>query len=94
MVLRQPSFAELLELAVAQPRRYGAADPDLLSRIFTMLREIAWTAGGAIQRAAVAEQLDLLTGTAERQQFDRHDHNRLEEQGKQVRHALAGTWEQ
>lgn len=92
VILRRPLFAELLELAVSQPRRYGATDPDVLSRLFTMLREISWTVGGPAQRTAVADQLDRLTTITEQQEFDRHDHDRLREQAQQVRRALAGTW--
>ena len=92
VILRRPTFAELLELAVAQPRRYGATDPDVLSRLFTMLREIAWTTTGATQRAAVAGQLDRLTTTTDQQDFDRHEHDGLHEQAQQVRHALSGGW--
>ncbi len=92
VVLRRPGFAELLELAMAQPRRYGAADPVVLSRLATMLREIAWTATGPVDRAAVADQLERLVTTVEQQPFDIHDKENLRADAQHVRDALAGTW--
>ncbi len=41
VVLRRPSLADLVELAVAQPRRYGAADAVVLGRLADLLRELA-----------------------------------------------------
>ena len=43
VVLTGPDLGDLLDLAVAQPRRYGAADPAVLARLFTLLRELAWS---------------------------------------------------
>jgi uncharacterized membrane protein len=53
LMLRRPDFTALLDLAVAQPCRYGAGEPAVLSRLLVMLREIAWTATGPVPRAAV-----------------------------------------
>ena len=63
MISKRPAFADLLDLAVTQPRRYGAADPDVLARLFRLLRELAWSAEPD-QRAAVDEQLGRLRDTA------------------------------
>ena len=52
VVLQRPGFADLLELAVAQPRRYGAADPLVLGRLFALLGEVAWCTRDAEQRQA------------------------------------------
>ena len=92
VVLRRPDLAELLDLAVAQPRRYGATEPEVLARLLAMLREIAWTTAGPAQRAAVTAQLDRLTRAIERQDVDIHDRECLHEQAQLVRHALAGRW--
>ncbi|KUL22808.1 hypothetical protein ADL15_47320 [Actinoplanes awajinensis subsp. mycoplanecinus] len=93
LVLRRPSFDELLDLAVAQPRRYGAAEPVVLSRLATMLREIAWTASGSVQRAAVARHLESLVATIEQQSFDPSERDVLRDDVQRVRHALAGSWQ-
>ena len=92
VVLRQQSFAELLELAVAQPRRYGAADPVVLARLFSLLREVAWSAGRPEQRAAVAEQLARLRATAGSQDLDAAERERLAVLADQGQQALAGHW--
>jgi len=42
VVLARPTLADLVDLAIAQPRRYGAADPAVLARIIVLLRELAW----------------------------------------------------
>lgn len=92
VVLRRPVFAELLELAIAQPRRYGAADPVVLARLFTLLREVAWSVGQPEQRAAVTEQLVRLRATADGQDFDEWERQRLAGMAEQVEQALAGRW--
>ena len=91
-MLRRPDFAELLELAVAQPRRYGAADPDVLSRLVMLLREVAWVAGTPEQHLAIAGQVERLVATIDRQDFDEAEQGRLHEQIKDVRRALIGRW--
>jgi uncharacterized membrane protein len=92
VVLRRPDFAELLDLAVAQPCRYGATEPAVMSRLLAMLREIAWTTAGPAHHTAVTAQLDRLTRAIERQDVDIHDRERLHQQAQLVRHALAGRW--
>ena len=93
MVLRRPSFVELLELAVTQPRRYGAGDPDVVGRLFVLLQELAWSAREPGQRAAVREQLARLRATTAGQDFDASERGRLALLGEQVEHALDGRWE-
>ncbi|MCO8277666.1 DUF2254 domain-containing protein [Actinoplanes sp. TRM 88003] len=92
VVLSRPDFDELLELAVAQPCRYGAAEPAVLSRLLAMLREIAWTTTDPARRAAVGRQLDRLAGVATRPDLDPAERDRLDDQARTVREALAGRW--
>jgi uncharacterized membrane protein len=92
LMLRRPDFTELLDLAVAQPCRYGAGEPAVLSRLLVMLREIAWTAAGPIPRAAVIAQLDRVIRAAGTQDFDELDRECLHGQAQQVRDALGGRW--
>ena len=91
MVLRRPGFAELVDLAVAQPRRYGAADPAVLGRIFVLLRELAWCSPPDRQRV-VLDQLARLRATADAQDFDEHESRRLGVLAGQVVDAVAGRW--
>ena len=62
--------AALVEVAVGQPCRHGAADPVVLSRLSILLRELGWSARRPEQRAAVAEQLARLRATAAGQDLD------------------------
>ncbi|GAA0220555.1 hypothetical protein GCM10009539_02260 [Cryptosporangium japonicum] len=92
VVLRRPSFTELLELAVAQPRRYGAKDPDVLSRLAMLLREVAWSTTDPEHHLAVATQVDRLAATIDRQDFDTTEHERLHGEIRAAREALIGRW--
>ena len=91
-VIRQPKFTELLDLAVAQPRRYGADDPSLLARLFILLREVAWQVTKPEQKSAIAGQPTRLRRTVAAQDFDDIERNGLSVLGREVEAALAGTW--
>lgn len=92
VVIRQPTFAELLDLAIAQPRRYGAGDPALLARVFTLLREVARQATDARRKDPIAAQLERLRRTASAQDFDAAEREFLVDLGRDVEAVLAGTW--
>lgn len=92
VVLHRPSFADLVELAVAQPRRYGAADPAVLSRLLWLLREIAWAATTPDQHHVVAEQLTRLRMMTDAQSFDPIERADLDVLADGVAQALDGNW--
>jgi len=101
VLVARPSVSDLLDLAVAQPRRYGAADPSVLSALYELLRALAWCArAGTPQTAealtAVGDQLARLDATAASAARDGdHDDSEaaaLRAQGEQVRRALDGVW--
>ncbi|MFI5593151.1 DUF2254 domain-containing protein [Amycolatopsis sp. NPDC051758] len=92
VVLRRPDLDALLDLAVSQPRRYGAADPAVLARLMTLLREIAWTVHRPDHRRAVTRQLNRLRATIEAQDFDATELEQLAHLADGVRHALSGRW--
>ena len=92
VILRRPSFADLLDLAIAQPRRYGAADPAVLTRLYWLLREIAWTATLPDQRRVIAEQLRRLDTTTNSQNFDPTERAELAVLADRVTLALDGNW--
>jgi uncharacterized membrane protein len=92
VVLRRPDFAALLDLAVSQPRRYAAEEPQVLARLLTMLRELAWTVREQGQRAAVADQLARLRAAIDRQGIDPAEHADLTAHAGLVEQALAGRW--
>ncbi len=89
VVLHRPGFAELLELAVGQPRRYGAADPEVLERLYRLLDELAWTTADADRRRAIAEQLERLSATTAGQEFDHAERTRLTSLAVKVQQTLA-----
>lgn len=92
-IVSGPDFAALLELAVSQPRRYGAAEPDVLARLLTLLREVAWSTNTAAQRAAVSAELGQMLDTIARQeQYTTAERTRLEHLADQVRAALVRRW--
>jgi len=101
VLVARPSVSDLLDLAVAQPRRYGAADPSVLSALYELLRALAWCArAGTPQTAealtAVGDQLARLDATAASAARDGdHDDSEaaaLRARGEQVRRALSGVW--
>lgn len=92
VILRRPTFAEVLDLAVSPARRNGADDPEVLTRLFLLLREVAWVAPDPDQRAAVAAQLGRLRATAAAQSFDAAEHEELSRLGDRVDQALARHW--
>ncbi len=76
-VLARPDFADLLEVALAQPRHYGAADPAVAERLLVLLREVGWCAREPAQREAVAAQLARVRRSLEAQDFDETERTRL-----------------
>ena len=58
VAVRQRSFRELLDLAVDQPRIYGADDPHVLRSLLELLEAVAWVADAPERTAAVQDQLD------------------------------------
>jgi uncharacterized membrane protein len=91
-VFRLPSFAELLDMAVAQPRRYGADDPTVLARLLTLLREVGWQTTQPEHRSAIAGQLARLRRTVSGQNFDEVELAGLAALGREVEAVLAGDW--
>ncbi|SDK28609.1 Uncharacterized membrane protein [Nonomuraea maritima] len=92
VVLPRPDFAAMLDLVLTQPRRYGSDDPYVLARMFTLLREVAWTTRSPEHHRAVSGQLARLTDAMHRHSFDERERARLQELEQSVRQALAGHW--
>ncbi len=92
LVLARPDLTGLLHLALDQPARYGAADPAVLTRLLSMLRELAWVCAPH-QHPAVAAALARLRRLVERQSFDVDDIADLQATAAQVDAALSGRWD-
>ena len=69
LVLQRPDFAELVEVAITQPRRYGAGDPQVLAQLARLLGDLAVRVPGE-HRRVVVEQLHRLEETMKAQDFD------------------------
>jgi uncharacterized membrane protein len=91
VVLRRPDLEDLLDLAVDQPLRYGAAEPAVLARIAMLLREVAWSGTPGRQPPVVAA-LTRLRSTIDAQDFQPAERLRLTELSRSVEQALIGQW--
>jgi len=91
VVLHRPGLADLLELAISQPRRYGASDPAVLAQIYTLLRQVGWR-GPPSSRDVVAAQRDRLDATVAARDFDPVERANLAELSEQVAASIRGRW--
>ncbi len=80
VVLRRPSFAEVLDVAITQPRRYGSTDPQVMGRLFRLLEELAWHVH---DYAPILDQLQRIRTTVAESDF--HDAELLELQRAAMR---------
>lgn len=92
VVCRRPSFAQMLDEVVCQPRRYGAADPAVISRLLELLKEVGWSVRAADQRAAVDAQLTRVLATMQAQDFDETERVELNSLARDAQDALRGQW--
>lgn len=92
LVLAGLDLADLLDLAIAQPRRYGATDPAVLARLFTLLRELAWSTERPAHHQAVTDQLGRLRSTVAEQSFDDTERRDLATLASSVEDALTHRW--
>ncbi|MFC7898153.1 DUF2254 domain-containing protein [Streptomyces sp. NPDC057381] len=88
VVLQRPNLEDLLDLAVTQPMRYGAAEPAVLARIAMLLRELAWTSAPAHQ-PPVHSALTRLRATIDAQDFHPTERLQLTELTRLIGQALA-----
>ncbi len=82
VVLNRPTFAEVLDDAITQPRRYGSTDPQVMARLFVLLEEVAWHAE---DHHPVLDQLARVEGTVARADFDDAERRQLTDAGERVR---------
>lgn len=92
LAVRRHDFADLLELGVAQARRYGASDPEVAARLFGLLRDVAYATRRDADRAAIAAQLERLEGTVATAGYDATELERFSRLSETVRAALSGIW--
>lgn len=92
VVLNRPDLADLIEVAIDQPKRYGASDPQVVGRLYRLLGEVGWRAGAAY-RDTVHDQIDRLHTMVARQDFDEHERNHLAEVEQHAHRSVNGTWD-
>lgn len=92
VIVRIHEFDALLDVGVGQVRRYGAGDPDVVARLYQLLREVAFRCRRDADRTAVSGQLDRLDATVGRTDYDETERGRFAEASAAVREALEGRW--
>lgn len=92
VVVARPDLPDLLDLVCAQPLLYGADDPAVLARLFSLLRELAWVVVLPAHRQAIADRLRRLEMATANSDFDEVEHHRLEQSAHHVRKALERRW--
>jgi len=89
VVLRRADLETLIDVAITQPRRYGATDPQVMQRLFQLLTELSWHCR-TDQQYLIRNQLDRLVATVRAQDFDPHEEAQLKDAAVRVRTAMAG----
>ncbi len=87
VTLDRPDLADYVELGISQPRRYGATDPQVLSRIFQVLLDLSYRAQPA-HHEVIAHQLTRARATAQAQDFDSVELAGLERVATQIEQNL------
>ena len=90
VILQRPEFDHFLDLAVAQPRSYGAADTNVLASLYELLADLA-SAAPDQYHPLIADQLRRTDDTVEGGDFDDVESARLQQLSKSTRDTLATT---
>ncbi|MFC7363398.1 DUF2254 domain-containing protein [Nocardioides astragali] len=90
VVLRQWSFRELLDLAVTQPRIYGADDPLVMAALLDLLEAVAWAGAGQGQQIGVEHQLNRSHQVIEQGDLDESHREELRRRATAVTEVLRG----
>jgi uncharacterized membrane protein len=83
VALHRPNLADYVDLGLSQPRRYGAADPQVLQQIYQVLLDLSQRVTPD-QRGVVRDELERLRGTAASRALDLHERAGLESMDRQV----------
>lgn len=87
VIIKTHDFVSLLDIAMTQPRRYGASDPGVVERLFQLLQEVGYRAQRPEQSAAVSEQIDRLEASVAAEMYDVVERERFEGFAKAARAA-------
>lgn len=92
VVLHRPYLAELLDSGIAQIRHYGRDAPNVLARLFQLLRELGWRVQTEAEQSAIREQLQRLREAVADQDLGRTETAELNTLATRVEDALEGRW--
>ncbi len=84
LIVRPHRFESLLNLAVEQPRRYGVSDPDVVARLYLLLREVALNTTDANHVAAINGQCERLSEAVKTAEYDEPELTRFSALAKDV----------
>lgn len=77
VVLSMPRLGDLLDLALAQPRLYGATDPAVIERLLLLLQELTWCDRQRTYRTEIEEQLSPMREAIEASSYPAAERRRL-----------------
>jgi uncharacterized membrane protein len=92
LLQRTHDFDSLLELALQQPRRYGAGDPAVAERLYALLREVAYVTNVAEHRELIADQLARLDASVALAPYDDTERAHFAGCSASASAALRGDW--
>lgn len=84
--LRRPGLDEIVDAAIGQPRRYGSSDPQVMTRLFSLLEELSWHLD---DHTVVRDQLARTRRTVQRADFDDTERRQLDIAAARVEEAIA-----
>jgi uncharacterized membrane protein len=90
VVVHRPDLLSYVDLGLSQPRRYGAADPQVLQKIFQVLLDLSHRVAPD-QQAVVRDELERLRGTVAAQRLDASERAGLDAMGSQIQQTLQGS---
>jgi uncharacterized membrane protein len=88
LVQHPVAFDDLLDIAMTQPRRYGASDPDVAARLYRMLEELAARVQRPERRSALAVQLERLDASVTDADYHEPEREQFAVMSARVRTAL------
>ncbi|MFD1721509.1 DUF2254 domain-containing protein [Amnibacterium endophyticum] len=88
---RRADYASAVSASLTQIRRYGAGDLDTVVRLHHLLQEVATEARPAEVRAAITDELRLLTASVEAEDYADVERDRFRAMAQEVRRRLAAS---
>lgn len=77
LVPRRTDFGALVETALQQPRRYGAGDPDVVTRLYGVIADVARHVGDDARAGVLRGQLERLSASVAREDYDEVERERF-----------------